>query len=227
LFGESPDRIARAPGRVNLLGEHVDYNNGFVIPAAINLSAYIAFSPSSKNYSTILAADLNRKVSFTSKSVQVKCNDDNEPLRDWELYVAGVMKSIIDTLEGAKPINAVFASDIPAGAGLSSSAAIELAFMTAWDDLSNLHLAPMEKAFICQKAETEYVGVNCGIMDQFASACGLKDHILFLDCQSLEWESINMPDRVSIVIADTTIRRKLSASEYNQRRLDCEKLSKY
>jgi len=99
--------------------------------------------------------------------------------------------------------------------------------MTAWDDLSNLHLAPMEKAFICQKAETEYVGVNCGIMDQFASACGLKDHILFLDCQSLEWESINMPDRVSIVIADTTIRRKLSASEYNQRRLDAKKLSKY
>jgi galactokinase len=119
-------------------------------------------------------------------------------------------------------MQAVYASDVPRGSGLSSSASVELAFLTAWQALGGWTLPPMQRALLGQKAENQYVGVNCGIMDQFASACGVENKLLLLDCRSLAWETIPLPEDVSIVVADTKVRRKLTSGEYNKRRAACE-----
>ena len=140
----------------------------------------------------------------------------------WALYPAGVMWSLLEEKLSIQNINAVFASDVPRGSGLSSSASVEMAFITAWQTLGGWTLPPMRRALLGQKAENQYVGVNCGIMDQFASACGVENKLLLLDCRSLEWQTVPLPDNVSIVIADTTVRRKLTSGEYNKRRSACE-----
>ncbi|HWQ04811.1 MAG TPA: galactokinase [Longilinea sp.] len=221
-FGRFPTHVVRAPGRVNLLGEHVDYNDGFVMPAAIERAAYIAISPSPNGVSRLVAADFNQEVSFTPESIQTKTQADPRPLPEWGLYPAGVMKILSENHYASPPIWAIFASDIPRGSGLSSSAAVETAFLTAWQTLAGWSMPLMERALLCQKAENQYVGVNCGIMDQFASVCGVENHLLQLDCRSLEWTINPMPEQAVIVIADTTVRRKLTSGEYNQRRIECE-----
>jgi galactokinase len=132
------------------------------------------------------------------------------------------MSVILEKNLSAAPMNAVFASDVPRGSGLSSSASVEMAFMIAWQTLGGWELPAMQRALLGQKAENRYVGVNCGIMDQFASACGVENQLLLLDCRSLDWKTIPLPDDVSIVIADTTVRRKLTSGEYNKRRSACE-----
>jgi galactokinase len=119
-------------------------------------------------------------------------------------------------------LNGVYTSDVPQGSGLSSSASVEMAFTLAWQTLGGWTLSPMERALLGQKAENQYVGVNCGIMDQFASACGEAGRLLLLDCRSLEWRTLPLPQDVAIVIADTTMRRALTSGEYNSRRADCE-----
>src|SRR5258705_661100 len=119
-------------------------------------------------------------------------------------------------------INAVYASNVPRGSGLSSSASVEMAFIIAWQTLGGWALPPMRRALLGQKAENQYVGVNSGIMDQFASACGIENKLLLLDCRSLDWQTIPLPENVSIVIADTTVRRKLTSGEYNKRPAACE-----
>jgi galactokinase len=119
-------------------------------------------------------------------------------------------------------LNGVYASDVPQGSGLSSSASVEMAFALAWQTIGGWSLPPMERALIGQKAENQYVGVNCGIMDQFASACGEENHLLLLDCRSLGWRTLPLPEGIAIVIADTTKRRTLTSGEYNERRADCE-----
>ena len=221
-FGHTPAHLARAPGRVNLLGEHVDYNDGFVLPAAIDRATFVAFSPTNAHHSTLLAADFNQQVSFSSESIPSKTQADASPLPEWGLYPAGVMGSLIEENLPVLSINAVFASDVPRGSGLSSSASVEMAFMIAWQTLGGWTLPPLQRARLGQKAENHYVGVNCGIMDQFASACGVENKLLLLDCRSLEWKTIPLPEDVSIVIADTTVRRKLTSGEYNKRRAACE-----
>ena len=214
--------LVRAPGRVNLLGEHVDYNDGFVLPAAIDRATYVAFSPTSTNLSTLLAADFNQQTSFSPQTIPLKTQLDGSPLSEWAYYPAGVMWSLNEEQLETRGMNAVFASDVPRGSGLSSSASVEMAFMLAWQTLSNWTLPSMQRALLGQKAENQYVGVNCGIMDQFASACGVENKLLLLDCRSLEWKTIPLPEDVSIVIADTTVRRKLTSGEYNKRRAACE-----
>ena len=221
-FGGSPTYIARAPGRVNLLGEHVDYNDGFVLPAAIDRATYVAFSPADTDHSTLVAADLSQDASFSAESVLTKNQADLSPLPEWAHYPAGVMWSLLEEKLAVPSINAVFMSDVPQGSGLSSSASIEMAFMVAWQKLGGWELPSMQRALLGQKAENKYVGVNCGIMDQFASACGVENKLLLLDCRSLAWNPISLPDNVSIVIADTTVRRKLTSGEYNERRQACE-----
>ena len=221
-FGHPPAHVIRAPGRVNLLGEHVDYNDGFVLPAAIDLATYVAFSPANSPNSTLTAVDFNQQTSFSPETIPTKSQSDSSPLPEWGLYPAGVMWSLLEENLRVTPMEAVFASDVPRGSGLSSSASVEMAFVLAWQTLNHWFLPPMDRALIGQKAENQYVGVNCGIMDQFASACGVENKVLMLDCRSLEWKTVPLPEDVSIVIADTTIRRRLTSGEYNKRRSACE-----
>ncbi|HSO11382.1 MAG TPA: galactokinase [Anaerolineales bacterium] len=221
-FGHTPAYIARAPGRVNLLGEHVDYNDGFVLPAAIDRATYVAFSPANARHSTLVAVDFDQQASFSPDSILTKTQIDSSPLPEWGLYPAGVAWTLLEEKLPVLPMNAIFASDVPRGSGLSSSASVEMAFMIAWQTLGGWTLPPMQRALLGQKAENKYVGVNCGIMDQFASACGVENKLLLLDCRSLKWKTIPLPDNVSIVIADTTIRRKLTSGEYNKRRSACD-----
>jgi galactokinase len=221
-FGHIPAHIARAPGRVNLLGEHVDYNDGFVLPAAIDRATYVAFSPADAPHSTLVAADFDGQAFFSAETIPTKTQVDDSSLPEWGLYPAGVMWSLMEENLSAPSMNAVFASDVPRGSGLSSSASVEMAFMIAWQTLGGWALPSMQRALLGQKAENKYVGVNCGIMDQFASACGVENKLLLLDCRSLEWKTVPLPGNVSIVIADTTVRRKLTSGEYNKRRSACE-----
>ncbi len=221
-FGHVPAHIARAPGRVNLLGEHVDYNDGFVLPAAIDRATYIAFSPAEAAHSTIVAADFDQQVSFSHETIPSKTQPDGSPLSEWGLYPAGTMWALMGEGLSTPAMNAVFTSDVPRGSGLSSSASVEMAFAVAWQTLGSWSLPPMKRALLGQKAENQYVGVNCGIMDQFSSACGVENRLLLLDCRSLEWITLPLPNDVAIIVADTTVRRKLTSGEYNKRRSACE-----
>lgn len=221
-FGSKPIHIARAPGRVNLLGEHVDYNDGFVLPTAINLATWIAFSPSLDDKSTIAAIDLQDETTFDLAGVQSKTASDGQALSEWARYPAGMAWSLQEKGLAVKGMKAVFSSDVPRGASLSSSASVEMTFGKAWEKLGGWSIPPMELALIGQRAENKYVGMNCGIMDQFASACGEKDRLLLLDCRSLEYRTLPLPEDVAIVIADTSVRRTLVTSAYNKRRESCE-----
>lgn len=221
-FDEAPAHVVRAPGRVNLLGEHVDYNDGIVLPIAIDRATWLAFSPGDTDRTALTAADLSEEVSFTLETLPAKTDADGKPLPAWALYPAGVMWALNEAGLAAPALKGVYMSDVPRGAGLSSSASVEMAFVLAWQTLGGWNLPPMERALLGQKAENQYVGVNSGIMDQFASACGEPDHLLHLDCRSLEWHSLPLPKEVAIVIADTKMRRTLTSGEYNKRRADCE-----
>ena len=221
-FGHAPAHIARAPGRVNLLGEHVDYNDGFVLPAAIDRATYIAFSQTDTPHSTLVAADFHQQVSFSSESIPSKTQPDGSPLVEWGLYPAGIMWTLVEEGLSTPAMNAVFSSNVPRGSGLSSSASVEMGFVIAWQTLGGWTLPPMKRAQLGQKAENQYVGVNCGIMDQFSSACGVENRLLLLDCRSLEWITLPLPHDVAIIVADTTVRRKLTSGEYNKRRSACE-----
>ncbi|HSG42476.1 MAG TPA: galactokinase [Anaerolineales bacterium] len=223
-FGREPSFVVRAPGRVNLLGEHVDYNDGFVLPAAIDRAVWAACSPSTAPNSTLVAADLSERISFSLDSIQTKTDLDGNPLPHWAKYPAGVLWILSKEGHNLPAIDGIFTSDVPRGSGLSSSAAVEMAFVHSFIKAGDVSPRPssMDLAKIALRAEREYVGVNCGIMDQFASSCGVQDHALYLDCRSLEWEPIPLPRDVSIVIADTSVPRSLSDSAYNERRSACE-----
>src|SRR5215207_7830451 len=221
-FGSAPTHVARAPGRVNLLGEHVDYNDGFVLPAAIDRATYIVFAPNDATQTVLVAADFDQETSFSSQTIPSKTQVDGTPLPEWAQYPAGVMWALNERQLATPGMKAIYASDVPRGSGLSSSASVELVYATAWQALGGWALPAMERALLGQKAENQYVGVNCGIMDQFASACGVENKLLLLDCRSLEWNTIPLPEVVSIVIADTKVRRKLTSGEYNKRRAACE-----
>ena len=225
-FGKEPQHLVCAPGRVNLLGEHVDYNDGFVLPAAINLSVWVAFSPAEGKCSNIFAFDLDEGVTLSASGILNRADHSGLPLPEWALYPAGVAWVLDKAGLETPPVNAVFLSNIPHGSGLSSSAAIEMAFTLVWSVLGGWSLPAMQRALLGQKAENLYVGVNCGIMDQFASACGEANRLLLLDCRSLEWQSLPIPEDISIIVADTGVRRKLTSGAYNDRRQACEEAVK-
>jgi galactokinase len=214
--------VSRAPGRVNLLGEHVDYNEGFVLPAAIDRFTTLAFRRSGGPRSTLLALDLGEEDSFELQSLLDHQDSNSMSLSGWARYPAGVLWSLNAAGLETPGMDVVFASEVPRGAGLSSSASVEMAFAVAWEKLGGWTLDRIELAKLCLKAEIQYVGVNCGIMDQFASACGVEDRLLFLDCRSLDWRTVRLPDETAIVVADTSVRRSLADSAYNERRADCE-----
>lgn len=221
-FGYEPAYIVRAPGRVNLLGEHVDYNDGFVLPIAIDRTTWLAFSPSQTPQTTLVAVDLSEEASFSLQTIPAKSDIHGKPLQMWALYPASIMWASNEARLNTPALNGVYTSDVPQGSGLSSSASVEMAFALAWQTLGGWFLPPMERALLGQKAENQYVGVKCGIMDQFASACGEENRLLLLDCRLLEWRTLPLPKDIAIVIADTTKRRTLTSGEYNRRRADCE-----
>lgn len=221
-FRERPAYVVRAPGRVNLLGEHVDYNDGFVLPAAIDRATWLAFSPGETDQTTLAALDMSEEVCFTLETLPSKTDAAGNALPTWALYPAGVLWALKEAGLATPGLRGVYASNVPQGSGLSSSASVEMAFVLAWQTLGGWQRPPMERALLGQKAENQYVGVNCGIMDQFASACGEKDRLLYLDCRSLEWQTVPLPNTIAIIIADTKMRRTLTSGEYNKRRADCE-----
>ena len=221
-FGRQPDFIARAPGRVNLLGEHVDYNDGFVLPVAIDREVAIAFGPSGDDSSTVLAADFQHEVNLHPANLAARIDRGGQDLPGWALYPAGIQHVL--QAEGllTPGMQAVFSADVPRGAGLSSSAAVEMAFMMAWQMLGGWQRPAAVLAGLAQRAESQYVGVRCGIMDQYASACGRQGHAIYLDCRDLTSRYVALPPDLGIIIADSGIRHSLADGSYNERRAACE-----
>lgn len=213
----------RAPGRVNLLGEHVDYNQGVVLPAAIDRAVRLAAAPGEGGRVTLRALDMGESAAFNLDEVEKRIDIDGKPLPGWSLYPAGVAWALQEAGLEVGGMQAAFTSDIPIGAGLSSSAAVEVGFASAWQALHGWEVDKLSLAKLCQRAENEYVGVSSGLMDQFASACGEEGHVLCFDTRSLEWTAIEMPPGTAIVIADSGIRRRLSGSAYNDRRAACDR----
>lgn len=211
-----------APGRVNLLGEHVDYNDGFVLPAAIDRVVTIQAQPRDDQLVQLTAQDLNQSATFDLERLDEKKDIDGNPLPSWAIYPAGVAAVLKKHGYAVKGVEARFTSNVPIGAGLSSSAAVEVAFATLWRALGGWQMDQMTLARLCQEAENTYVGVKCGLMDQFASANGVEGHALYLDTRSLDWRPVPMPKGTAIVIADSKVRRSLANSAYNERRAACE-----
>ena len=222
IYQCEPQVEARAPGRVNLLGEHVDYNQGVVLPAAIDRAVYVTAAPTSDGVVTLHALDLDERVSFQLSEVDKRHDVDGRALPGWALYPAGVAWALQEGGLSLSGMQAVYTSDVPIGAGLSSSAAVEVAFATTWRALGGWSIEKLALAQLCQRAENAYVGVSSGLMDQFASACGVEGHALCFDTRSLEWSPEALPPGTAIVIADSGIRRSLTNSAYNDRRAACE-----
>jgi galactokinase len=225
-YGVSATVETRAPGRVNLLGEHVDYNQGIVLPAAIDRVVSLMAKATSDDRVSLAALDLEQQVAFRLSEVEKRCDIEGKPLPGWALYPAGVAWALQKASLAIPGMQVVYHSDVPIGSGLSSSAAVEVAFASTWQAISNWQVGQMELAQICQKAENQYVGVSSGLMDQFASACGVEGHVLCFDTRSLEWSALDMPPSTAIVIADSGIRRSLASSAYNDRRAACERAVK-
>ena len=218
-FNSKPQFIVRAPGRVNLIGEHTDYNDGFVLPMAIDRVVWIALSPRVNSQIRIRSLDLEVDSAFELNSLTKG--------EGWVEYIKGVAYELQNAGYELRGFDAVMTGDVPRGAGLSSSAAVELAAARAFAAVSGFTWDAIQMAKLAQKAENEWVGVNCGIMDQMASAASRKGHALFLDCRSLEYQFAPLPENISVVILDTSTRRGLVDSAYNERRSQCEEAARW
>ncbi|MBB4635759.1 galactokinase [Longimicrobium terrae] len=214
-YGGAPAFVARAPGRVNLIGEHTDYNDGFVLPMAIDRAVWIALRPREDYKVRIHSLDFDEEREFDLMHLASSG-------MEWMDYVQAVAWALQKRDRNLKGWDGVTAGDVPIGAGLSSSAAFELASARAFAALSGLHWEPREMALMAQRAENEWIGVYCGIMDQMISAAGEAGHALLIDCRSLETRSVPVPAGTSVVILDTATRRGLVDSAYNDRRRHCE-----
>jgi galactokinase len=213
-FGSEPNALVRAPGRVNLIGEHTDYNDGFVLPAAIDRDLCIAVRARSD---AIVGVRSEGREGLTLPI------DVFAPKADgWGAYVQGVAWALTEAGHPLTGWDGAIASDIPVGAGLSSSAAIELATARAFHVTSGFEWEPIEMARLGQRAENAWVGLASGLMDQLASALGRRDHALLIDCRSVEVELLPLPGDVDIVVLDTGTRRELETSAYNDRRRECD-----
>ncbi len=215
-FQALPQLVVRAPGRVNLIGGHTDYNDGFVLPVAVDRAAWLAVRPQETAWANVRAVNMhNDDVTFPVDQVPAAVGG-------WSDYPKSIVWAFLE--QGLQPggLDAVLLSDVPVGAGMSSSAAVELAFAYTWDLLGDFKLSLPDMALLAQKAENQYVGVNCGIMDQMICACAKAGHAMMLDTRSLERGYFPLPSGVSIVVIDSLVRRALAASEYNVRRTQCE-----
>ena len=215
LFKKEP-LLIRSPGRINLIGEHTDYNDGFVFPAAINKEIHFAVAKNDVNTFRFYAVDLQ-------ESFELKLEDLAKTKTQWANYLLGVAAQFKKAGYALTGVDCVFGGDIPLGAGLSSSAAIENGFAFALKELLEVEVGKIEMVKMAQMAEHEYAGVMCGIMDQFASMTGKKDHAMKLDCRSLEFEYANIDlHDYTILLCNTNVKHELASSEYNTRRIECE-----
>ncbi|WP_028459964.1 galactokinase [Chloroflexus sp. Y-396-1] len=215
-FGQPPTRIARAPGRVNLIGEHTDYNDGFVLPMALDRATYVAARPRPDRVVRVFSTKFREEDQFDLDQVV------RDERRQWVNYIRGVVKGLQARdlpLQGA---DLMIDSDLPSGSGLSSSAALEVAVGYTFQLLNNINLLGEELALVAQGAEHTFVGVKCGIMDQLVAALGEAGHALLIDCRDLSYRPIPIPAQACVVVCDSGVRHRLAGSEYNQRRAGCE-----
>ncbi len=215
-FGASPKKIVLSPGRINIIGEHIDYNDGYVLPAAIDKIICFAFEKSNSNTSKIIAIDLDESFEIdVTESMELTDNV-------WTNYIRGVVNQL--KIKGFKfdGFNCVFSSNIPVGSGLSSSAALECGFLFGINELFDLKIKPVDIALMGQSAE-HWVGINCGIMDQFSSVMGLENKVIKIDCKTLEYEYHNADfNDYSLILFDSNVKHSLMTSAYNERRQQCE-----
>ena len=215
-FGAMPMWLVRAPGRVNLIGEHTDYNDGFVLPMAIDRDVRLALAPRTDRQVHVFSLNFQQHDHFSLDDLQLTTTSP------WGNYLRGVAWALQGAGFELTGFDAVMEGNVPIGSGLSSSAATELATVTAFRALGNLTLDAVQAALLSQKAENDFVGVKCGIMDQYISSLGQAGHALLIDCRSLGFEAVPLPAGVQFVIADSTVRRGLVDSAYNERRAQCE-----
>lgn len=220
IYNREPEVLIRAPGRVNIIGEHTDYNDGFVLPMAIEQAIWLALSPRDDSTIEVHSADYKQTAAFNLEKFE-----HSKPR--WAEYVKGVIWALQEEGHSPQGWQGVFSGDIPVGAGLSSSAALELAVARGTAQVSNIEWKPLDMALLCQNAERNWVGVNCGIMDQLISACGEEGKAMLIDCRSLETNYAPLPDEATLFVLDTNTRRGLVDSAYNQRREECEQAARH
>jgi galactokinase len=226
-FDRPPRWIVRAPGRVNLIGEHTDYNDGFVLPLAIDRAIWIAFQPRDDRRVVVHSADFDETRPFDLDQLTTEDGTPNNQESGWLEYIKGVAWSLQHAGHPLAGWEGVLRGDVPVGAGLSSSAALEVAAARAFAAVSGLDWDPIRMARLAQRAENQWVGVNCGIMDQLVSAAGQSGCALLIDCRSLETRPVPFPPGIAVVILDTATRRGLVESAYNERRAQCEAAARF
>ncbi|WP_299804520.1 galactokinase [uncultured Shewanella sp.] len=216
-FGTQADELYCAPGRVNLIGEHTDYNDGFVLPAAINFyTAVVVKRRDDLRFRAVSEA-------FPGEIEEWVFGEEGQPTANhWSNYLKGFTAAMATSGLAPKGLDVAVVSNVPMGAGLSSSAALEIAFGTAVNDCSQIKLSPLAIAQLAQRGENQFVGCACGIMDQMISALGEQDHALLIDCLDLDSEAVSIPDSLSLIIINSNVQRGLVESEYNLRREQCE-----
>jgi len=219
-FNYYPDNIIFAPGRVNLIGEHTDYSEGYVMPIAINKGITMGISKNKENKIGAFSIDFNQKA-------EIQLNNLKKTDKGWFNYIIGIVIQLLKRKYNIRGINIAFSGNVPQGAGLSSSAALEVATVYSIQKLFNLNIDGKEMAKICQKAEHETIGVMCGIMDQFISRFGKREHALFIDTRTLEYQHIPIKaENLEIVIINSNVPHKLTDSLYNKRVQECKEAVK-
>lgn len=215
-YGIRPRLIVRAPGRVNLIGEHTDYNEGFVLPIAIDRATFVAARSRTDHIVRVYSANFDAEDSFSIEQIEHSVD------HPWSNYVRGVVKGLLARDLPLVGADLLIESNVPLGSGLSSSASLEVSVGYAMQLLNNINLLGEELALLAQGAENSFVGMQCGIMDQFMAALGRAGHALLLDCRDLSYKTIPIPPDVRIVVCDSNVRHSLVGSEYNERRAACE-----
>ncbi|WP_133012080.1 galactokinase [Marinomonas flavescens] len=223
IFGQAADHIIQAPGRVNLIGEHTDYNDGFVLPCAIDYQAAVAATVRDDSIVRVIAVDYDNQVNEFDISKPLEFDNDTM----WVNYIRGVIDCLQKRGYEFNGADIVVSGNVPQGAGLSSSAALEVVIGQTFKTLYNLDISQQDIALNGQQAENQFVGCNCGIMDQLISAKGKRNHSLLIDCRSLETEEVSMPESMAIVIINSNKQRGLVGSEYNTRRVQCETAAEF
>lgn len=222
MLGYDASCTIQAPGRVNLIGEHTDYNDGFVLPCAINYQTVVAAAKRDDNIVRVVSVDYDNQVDEFDLTKTIEFQLD----RMWANYIRGVVKCLIERGYRFKGADISVSGNVPQGAGLSSSAALEVVIGQTFKELYSLDISQAEIALNGQQAENEFVGCNCGIMDQLISAEGQENHALLIDCRTLETKAVSMPDNMSVVIINSNKKRGLVDSEYNTRREQCEEAAR-